>query len=223
MINTKPSAAPITLSESGQLFQNTDGEKVLVATYDAKTGHLEYESLEVSKTLKRGIAFAIGTINKGKSASGLSIKTMSVKGQERDVPSGNIPPRPKKDRMLGDNTPAIVEYDFRYFPRQAYINYEVFLDSSGEPVRRNVRRLVTRLLDDRDDSQGFSQENRQTGKGRWEKGAVMEEKEFIFKDNQIIARRATHMTFTPNEVVGGFDASDDSDDHIAQEEAPDDQ
>lgn len=203
---------PVSMNKAGDIVQKIDGAVIKVAHYDRKTKHLEFETTEHSVKLIRQVTSCIGTVNKGKESSGLVIETMGVKGQERDKPQGKVPPRPKRDPQFGDQTKAVVEWYFKYYPHEAYIRYGVFLDDNGDPVRKNVRRRMTQILDQRNETDWEVGMGLQVGPKTWEKGPISEVKEQEVLDDQIIARRATHMTFAPGEVIGGFDTGDDSDD-----------
>lgn len=206
---------PVILKKDGTLTQKIDGVVTNVAHYDRKTKHLEFDTPEFSVKLIRQVTAAIGTVNKGTQSSGLIIETMGVKGQSRDKPE-NAPKRPRRDPQFGDQTPELVEWYFRYYPHEAYIRYGVFLNEHGEPVRKRVKRRTTELVDDRDGNRGLEDMNnglgQQVGPKAWEKGPIGQVVTQDILDNQIIARRATHMTYAPGEVVGGFDTGDDSDD-----------
>lgn len=205
----------LSFHKDGGLFQEIDGQTVKVAQFDRKTGHLEFETAEYSTKLIRKVTTAIGTINQGKTPSGLRIATMGVKGQPRDTPQGKVPAKPKRDNAYGDQTPALVEWYFKYYPREAYIRYGVFLDENGEPVRRKVKRKTTEVVDDRSGEHGLMDRNdrkgAQVGPKAWENGPIGQQVTLEALDDQIIARRATHMTYAPGEVVGGFEYSDDGD------------
>ncbi len=216
----------VKFGKNGDLTQEIDGVKTVVAHYDRKTRHLEFETVEISTKLIRQITAAIGTINKGTQSSGLSIDTMGVKGQERDKPSVKVPAKPKRDPNFGDQTPALVKWYFQYYPREAYIRYGVFLDEQGEPILRKVKRRTTETIDDRGGEHGLENQNEgkgaQVGPKRWEKGPIGQVVYQDILDDQIIARRATCMTFAPSEVVGGFEfADDDSAGGISEEDSND--
>lgn len=200
---------PVTFKKDGTLSQKIDGTTTTIAHYDRKTRHLEFETAEYSVKLIRQVTAAIGTVNKGTQSSGLTIETMGVKGQERDKPQGKVPPRPKRDPQFGDQTKAVVEWYFKYYPREAYIRYGVFLDENGDPVRKRVKRRVTQVVDARSENEPIRQ---QVGPKAWEEGPIGQVVTEDVIEDQIIARRSTHMTFAPGEVVGGFDTGDDSDD-----------
>lgn len=212
-------AEPIALRKNGDLvLKNADGHEEVIAHYDRKTADLEYATEALSKAHQRGCAFAIGTLNKGKAVSGLVIKTIGVKGQPRDDLT-KAPPKPRADPNLGDQTEAVVKWYFAWSPKEAVRRYGVYMDAEGAMVRRNVRRKWVEFIDDRADGMyGLEDKNEgkgiQIGKGKFEKSAVAEMKSFEYLENQIIARRATCMTFHPNEVVGGFDASDDEENQV---------
>lgn len=205
----------ITFQKNGDLTFEHEGADVVVAHFDSETGHLEYEKAQPNQKLQRQVTAAIGTIEQGMKPSGLVIKSMGVKGQKIDKFAGKIPPKPKRDKMFGDQTPAIVEWYFKYYPQEAYIRYGVFLDQNGEPQRRTVKRKMTEIVDDRSGDIGLERQNDgkgvQVGAKKWENGPIGQVASIEQLDNQIVARRGTHMTFTPKEVVGGFAYSGDDD------------
>ena len=212
----------VSFKKNGDLYKVVKGEPdVLIGHYDRKTGHLEFETVQDSVKLIRQVTAAIGSKEKGTLTSGLVINTMSVKGRERDKPTGKVPPKPKRNPNLGDQTPALVEWYFKYYPQEAYIRYGVYLEDDGTPVRRTVRRKITELVDDREGNIGIMDQNEgkgtRVGKNKWENGPVTQTNEIQQLDDQIIARRATHMTFSPNEVVGGFDSGDGEESGEGQE------
>ena len=214
--------AQIKFWKNGNLTQEIDGTKTVIATFDRKTSHLEFETQDYANRLIRQVTSAIGTVDKGTKPSGLSISTMGVKGMERDQPSGKVPPKPKRDPKYGDQTEDLVKWYFKYYPHEAYIRYGVFLDENGEPVRHKVKRRLTETIDDRDGTYGLEDQNEgkgaQVGPKRWEKGPIGQVVTQEILEDQIIARRATCMTYAPVEVVGGFDSGDEEIDHGVREE-----
>ncbi len=207
------SESPVTFLKSGELLQEREGKPVVFAHYDRKTGHVEFDTAEDSKKLMRQVAAAIGTVNKGRQASGLRIDSVSVKGDPMDAPAGKVPPRPKAG-PLGTKDPRVVKWWFQYYPHRAYRLYRVFLDAEGNPRTAKCRRRVKELLDDRNDEYGFSNEQREVGsragKNRYfEKGVVAEviTQDDVVEDG-IVAEIPTCMTYTPNEVFGGFEVEE---------------
>lgn len=208
MSETDTSTPKFSFKKNGDIVQNFEGTKTVVAHYDVATGHLEYATREASTKLVNIITQAVGTINKGTTPSGRVIKTVGVKGVKRDTPT-NVPPKPRRNPQYGDNTPELVEWYFQYYPQEAYIRYGVYLDTNGNPIRKDVARAVKELIDDRDGMDGYSEQSRKVGHNKWEKGPIGERTTIIREKNAIIAKRGTHMTFIPNEVVGGFDLGDE--------------
>lgn len=217
-MSEESATAPILFKKSGELTLDIEGTKTVIGHFDRKTKRLEFESAEYSTKYLRQVTAAIGTINKGTQSSGLTIDSMGIKGQERDNPK-SVPPRPKRDPNFGDQTPALVEWYFKYYPREAYIRYGVFLGENGEPMRRTVKRKTTETVDDRDGQFGIQGQNdgkgAQVGPKRWEGGPIGQVVTQETVEHQIIARRATHMTYAPSEVVGGFEHADENDDNSA--------
>lgn len=212
----------VDFRKDGGLFQTIDGQPVKVAQFDRKSGHLEFETAEYSTKLIRKITAAIGSVNKGLNPSGLQVLTMGVKGQERDKPTGKVPARPKRDKNFGDQTPDLVEWYFKYYPKEAYIRYGVYLDEQDNPIRRTVRRKTTEIVDDRSGDYELEKQNdgkgAQVGPKKWENGPIGQVVTQTTQPDQIIARRATHMTYAPTEVVGGFEFSDDTDDQMQDDD-----
>lgn len=211
----------ITFKKSGELTQDIEGVTTVVATFDRKTGHLEYETQEFANKLVRQITAAIGTTNKGQTSSGLIISTMSVKGQAKDEPKGVIPKKPKRDPQYGDQTPELVKWYFDYYPHEAYLRYGVFLDADGKPIVRKVKRKTTEIIDDRDGEMGIEEANEGKGERKgpktWEKGPITT-RAYLETTEGIIARRATCMTYAPQEVIGGFDMGDEEQDTVGYRE-----
>lgn len=214
----EPVPVPVKLGKGGVLtiIDEGSGLELVVARYDAKTAVLEFESEESEAKHRRQCVEAVTQVKRGNQIvpSGRDIREFAIKGRPSDSANGQrIPPRPKSDPMLGDTTPAVVKWYFQYHPQKAYARYRVFLDENGEPIRRDVQRKSVETIVDRDGNRGLEMENDNRGQQvlkspklqSWERGFVARKGYLDQFDQQIIARRATVMTFTPNEVLGGFD------------------
>ena len=202
---------PFEITEDGTIVRNYKGKKTVLGHYDEETKHLEFATNEASIKYRSQILTAIGTDNEGTQTSGRTVRTMGIKGEKRDEPKGNVPPRPKMDPNLGDATPAFVEWLFKYYPKDAYVRYGVKLDKDGEPVRKSVRRKLVEIVDNRD-SDDDNLEEIKVGSKSWIKGPITQGARVIAEDNAIIASRATHMTFLPNEAtdyVQGVEGDED--------------
>ena len=196
--------ATVRLKKDGTLYQKIEGQETEVAKYDRATGHLECATEEFSRKLYNQVTARIGTVNHGKEQSGLTIKSFGVKGQPRNLPKTKRP----KLGPLGDSAEEVVQWYLDYDLAQAIIRYGIFTDKDGKPVRKTVRRIVQETVDNRDldDSQ---LEWMKTDAKSQEKSPVQRVGEAVTTKNAVIARRATALTFTPEEVVGGFSLDDD--------------
>lgn len=205
-------APEVELLEDGRIVQNKKGKQTLLATYDADTENLEFESKEISDStkLRPRILQVVGTDGDGTKPSDRKISTYSVKGFKRDDVAAGTPPRPKRTKALGDTEPDLVEWYFRYRPQEAYILYGVKLDSKGKPVLATVRRKMIATVDNRDQDDN-SLEEIKTGPKTSEKGPISREAALETLKNQMIATRATHMTFLKEEVVGYGEGGEDDD------------
>lgn len=197
-------ADKVELSKNGDLTQTQDGQKVVIAHFEKNTGYLEFTTREASVKLYQQVIARLGTVNKGKDPSTNVVRSFGVKGEKR-VDLKSIPKRPKMGE-LGDCTKEVVDWYFEHNLPEAIIRYGVYTDENGKPIRRNVERKSMEMIDQRefDDS---DIENIKTGRTA-SKAPVRQQGYRDQYDNQIIARRSTHMTFTPQEVRGGFDHED---------------
>ena len=193
-------SSPFELMEDGKIVRNYKGKQTVLGHYDEEAKHLEFENKETSIKYRSQILTVIGADGEGTHTSGRTIRTMSVKGEKRDEPKANIPPRPKMDPNLGDATPALVEWLFKYYPKDAYIRYGVKLDGNGEPIRAAVRRKLVEIVDNRN-SDDDNLEEIKVGAKSWTKGPITQGARIISQEDGIIASRATHMTFLPEEAV----------------------
>ena len=202
---------PFEITDDGTIVRNYKGKKTVLGHYDEESKHLEFESKEISIKFRPQILTAIGTDNEGTQSSGRTVRSMSIKGQKREEPKADIPPRPKMDPLLGQATPAVVEWYFKYKPQEAYVIYGVKLDKNGEPIRKNVRRKIVEVVDNRD-SDDDNLESIKVGAKSWTKGPIVQGTRVIEEKNAIIASIATHMTFLPEEAVDyvqGVEGDDD--------------
>lgn len=195
----------VKLRKDGTLVQNQDGAEVAVAHYNRTSGHLEFSTKENSVKLYQQVTSRIGSVSGGTQTSGLVIRSIGVKGQAKV--SGKLPPKPKMGRA-GDAGEEIVQWYLDNDMPQAIVRYGIYTDANGKPVRKNVRRVMdvtqdNRELDDEDIEQVRDGRNTKT------KAPVSRRSEVIEEKNAIIARRATPLTFTPQEVVGGWQPDDD--------------
>lgn len=203
---TELTESKVRLKRDGTLCQMIEGKENKVAHYDRTTGRLEFETKEYATKLYQQVTARIGTVSNGTQQSGLVIRSFGVKG-EKPVDTAGIPKRPRFG-PLGDATPEVVEWYFEHNLPEAILRYGVYTDAKGKPIRKDVRRVLESTVDRRDQTDDTLPWTK-TGNKTQDKVPVAREHEVITAKNAIIARRATSMTFTPNEVVGGFAVDDD--------------
>lgn len=206
----------VKFRKNGDLTIDEDGTKVIVAHYDRESGHLEFETKEHSVKLYQQITARIGTVQNGTQPSGLVIRSYGVKGEARSD-TANVPKRPKLG-PLGDTAEAVVEWYLKYDMPQAIIRYGIYTDARGNPIRKDCRRILEKTTDIRADVEDDDLPWVKTGSRTQEKTPVFREKEMIEVKGALVARRATPLTFTPSEVVGGFQPEDDFADAAAAPE-----
>lgn len=181
MSNNQEQRPEFEMIESGDIVQNKKGKQTVVATFD--DGHLEFASEQFDKKYREQVQRCVEQDTEGV-VTGKRVESYGIKGRERDEISPKEPPRPNADRNLGDKTPAVVKWFFKWRPQEAYVRYRVELDSEGSPVIAHCRRSETRI-------------------GENPKDGTVQQKEVITEsETGIIALRATELTFLRAEIVG---------------------
>ncbi len=181
------------LNEEGEVINTKKGKSVVIGTFDSETGHLEMNSKQLDNYHRAQVIRCITEDTEG-IESGNKVKSFGIKGQERDEPSEREPEKPKASGLLGDKTKEVVDWFFKWRPKEAYIRYGVQLDKSGEPLRAHCLRKEKRLA-----------ENPTTG--------LVEQQEFVTeREDGMIATRQTHLTFLKTEVVGAGTGAAEGDD-----------
>lgn len=197
----------LVMRKTGDLVLPDGTNDILVAHYDRAKSHLEFETKEYAVKYYGQSVSKIGTKNKGTEQSGLLIKTFGVKGEIATAVAKDAPPRPRMGK-LGDCTPELVDWLYEYDLPQFIIRYGVYTDEKGNPVRRPARRLIKTVVDRRNEDDDELQWVKD-GKNTQTKAPVAIEGEWVEERKAIVARRATHLTFTPKEVIGGFDTGEE--------------
>ncbi len=171
------------LTEEGEVIQNKKGKAIVLGTFDRETGHLEFSSIHIDRYHREPMLRCISEDTEG-IASGNKVKSFGIKGRPVDEPKEKEPEKPKASGLLGDKTPGVVDWYFKYRPQEAYVRYGVSLDKQDEPIVVHGRRVERRLG-----------ENVNTG--------LVESQEHVTENERgFLATRQTHRTFLKNEVVG---------------------
>lgn len=215
--------AQVRLRKDGTLYQRIDHQEVVIATYDEKTGHLEFETREYSVKFYQQVTAKIGSVNKGTQPSNKVIKTMGIKGEKR-TDAAKLPKRPKLG-PLGDLAWDQTKYFRDNDPIQFDVRYGAYKDAEGNYIRKTCRRVLENTVDLRSDD--IENDDlpwmRAAGKGTREKAPIFREAESVTFKNVIVARRGTEIgpngedpiTCKAEEVVGGFQPNDDFEEPVA--------
>jgi len=203
---TELDSTKVRMKASGELVIRVDGKEQVIAQYDKTTGTLEYTTKDNSVRYSSQVTARVGTVSNGTEPSGNVIRNIRIKGDEVAKPKTKRP----KMGPEGDSTEDIVQWYLDNDMPQAIVRYGIYTDAKGNPIRKHVKRLVKNTVDNRnlddDDIQAVKE-----GPKTVTKGPVTIEGEWIEDRAGIIARRATRLTYTPNEVVGGYQPDEDGD------------
>jgi hypothetical protein len=199
--------------EAGKVLTGTGNQEQFLATFNEKTGALEFQTEQAAYSFRQKVLVAVGTTgdNKNPKDSGRRVTSMGLKGWPIDAPTPGEPARPVPGDKMGDNRPSLVRWLFEYRPHEAYLTYRVHLGKDGKPIRADVQRKSRVQGAPPEVGAGYKRGQSGSwispGSGAMEGGALDAEGNPLFKletfRNQIIADRGTCMTFLPNEMVGG--------------------
>jgi hypothetical protein len=207
MSATETDSDKVVLKRSGDLTIKEEGQDVVIAHYDKNKGHLEFVSKEANAKYYNQVTARIGTVSNGTQPSNMVIRSIAVKG-EQAADLKNAPKRPKLG-PLGDAAEDVVQWYLSYDMPQAIVRYGLFCDENGKPIRKAVKRVLENTVDQRDlDDEDI--EPTKDGRSSKVKAPVARQREVIEMKDAYIARRATALTFIPQEVVGGFVPDDDN-------------
>lgn len=204
MSNEELDSTKVRMKSSGDLVIRVDGKESVIAHYTKETGVLEFTTKQNSVTYGQACATRIGTTSNGTQVSGNVIRSIRIRGEEVPKPTSKRP----KMGPEGDAAEDIVQWYLDNDMPQAIVRYGIYVDSKGNPVRKHVKRLVKNTVDNRNLVDEDIQQVRE-GPKSVTKAPVNIEAEWVEEKNAIIARRATRLTFTPSEVVGGWQPDDD--------------
>ena len=196
----------VRLKSNGDIVHGSGTNEILVAHYDRTSGRLEFTTRKHSIDFYTQCTSRIGSTNKGTESSNLVIRSVGVKGE----PVADLKKIPKRPQMgpHGDAGEETVAWFLEYNLPEAIVRYGIYTDADGRPIKRRVKRLVVETVDLRASHEDKHLEWHNVGEGQ-EKAPVMNEGYYIEKDSAIIARRATPLTFMPQEVVGGWKPAED--------------
>lgn len=191
------------LLDNGDIVKNgRKGKPALLAKYDEETKTLTFESESMDAKYRSPILRAVAETPDGE-PTGYAVGVFAVKGREADEHRKGEPPHPKINKQLGDKTPEFVKWLFKWRPQSFYARYGVLLDANGEPKTAHCLRVEQGLLEE------------DTGKALVIRGdgkdalaiSVLE------REDGMLARQKTCLTFTVDEIVNKDDPNaDEADD-----------
>lgn len=163
------------------------GRRTTLARLDPPGGYttIYWTSRELRDIHHKSVAAYLPTQN-------IAVVTHLIEGQRPDIIPKNAPPRPTQHKMQGDLTPGELDWVEKYAPVEFENRMGVKLRKlkTGEAVPSDPRELWVRADVVRIHVQPILITN----------GGEYLSVKFIARD-QIIARRASHLTFTEKEIL----------------------
>lgn len=178
-------------------------EDKIVAKYDAEKQIVTFPNKWSLRNYKTGVTTFLAE-------NEMIVKSFQLGDMPADKPltDKSVPPRPKKDPLQGDKTPAVVEWYMRYRWNEFCARYGYLGKFTGR-----VRFLEPQWRERPGDKQPEF-----VGQAWIEKDVV----------DAIVATRKTHLTFTPDECKGWdeedpeMEAGDQGDERVATRSSEED-
>ena len=176
----------LELNPKNEIIRIARGRQSVLALLSEDNKTLTWENANLQGTYRTSVDSFL-------EAEGIRIETVLLKGQTPDVVPANAPPQPALHKMQGDLTPDYLEWLLKWKPIafQNLMGVETREPEPNEKVK-NVRDLWRRETVVRADTRATPESA----------GGRMITTKFSMED-QIIARRRSHLTFTTDEINRG--------------------
>lgn len=176
----------LELNPANEIIRIARGRQSVLALLSEDNKTLTWENANLQGTYRTSVDSFL-------EAEGIRIETVLLKGQVPDVVPANAPPPPALHKMQGDLTPDYLEWLLKYKPVafQNLMGVETREPEANEKVK-DIRTLWRRETVVRADTRATPESA----------GGRMITTKFSM-ENQIIARRRSHLTFTPDEINRG--------------------
>lgn len=176
----------LELNAKNEIIRIARGRQSVLAVLSEDNKTLTWEDANVQGTFRTSVDSFL-------EAEGIRIDTTLLKGQQADVVPHSAPPQPDLHKMQGEMTPDYLEWLLKYKPVafQNLLGVETIPAKEGEKVK-DIRSLWRRETVVRQDTRPTPESA----------GGRMITTRFSM-ENQIIARRRSHLTFTPDEINAG--------------------
>jgi len=172
------------LDANGEIHRIEGEQDLVVARYDAKTQAVFFKKVDLRKFKKEVITFM--------AEDEIKYKSMQREDMPADPVSDSIPKRPKMDKLMGDKTPAVVDWYRQYKPNEFLTRYGVYDQRYTGPVKEIVNDYIVNSA----------------GKEEF-RGTIAKPSSVV---DALVAERKTHVTFTPEECLNWDDQYNAEDD-----------
>lgn len=177
----------LELNEKDEIVRIARGRQSVIARLDTATKTLVWKDDDTQGAFHKSVDAFL-------EAEKIHVDTILMEGQKPDVLPKNSPPAPPMHKMQGDLTPAFLEWEMKWKPISFQNRMGVKLRKlkEGEPAPKDPSDLWVRAKVIRTDSRPKEGTH----------GGEYISTRFTM-DNQIVARRRSHVTFEPKEIYRG--------------------
>ncbi len=177
----------LEINPKNEIIRIARGRQSVLAQLSEDNKTLTWENASLQGTYR-------SSVNSFLEAEGIRIETILLKGQKADVVPANAPPCPAMHKLQGEMTPDYLEWLQKWKPVafQNLMGVECRDLEPGEKEPKDIRDLWRRETVVRSDTRATPESA----------GGRMITTKFSM-ENQIIAQRRSHLTFTPDEINRG--------------------
>lgn len=188
----------LEINAKNEIIRINRGRQSTLAALTADNKTITWRDAQTQGTFRKSVESFLA-------AEGITIETTLIEGQKADVLPSNAPEAPKMHKMQGELTPAYLEWLMKWKPIafQNLMGVEVRPLAEGEKAPADPRELWVR----KNVIRSHTAPNTEAQGGQYITTRFKAE-------DQIIARRQSHLTFTQKEIFRGDTAMEQAEPYV---------
>lgn len=188
----------LELNDKDEILRIARGRQSVIARIDTPNKTIYWRDPEIQAAFHKSVDAFL-------EAEKIHIDTVLMEGQKPDIVPKNAAPPPAQHKMQGDLTPAFLEWEMKFRPIsfQNRMGVQLRKLKEGEEAPKDPRDLWVRTKVIRTDSRPKEGTH----------GGEYISTRFTM-ENQIIARRRSHLTFEPKEIYRGDSPSEQAEPYV---------